>query len=401
LRLQIKGIKMKNIFILSAITASLLTNISAIEMTDYKVVDSLYQNAYLNGQLNVDSGNQEQTSYNLHLNANAEVVKSTLPYSWDLRFDGNSDFSRGSNSSDEAVDSYDTTAVGHVDKYINDNDKLFVYGVGNLGYKKGALANSADDPFVKIGTGAGYGRVYNATALAKALRIVEDLLKYNLIKGDLSDKAYISLAAVIDKEADYISKYGLTEYKKYWYQDMEKVFKESSVLDKDSLGAFGIVRINEILDIERVSPRMHGWKVRGGFGKILSNYDGKSEDATVDAEFEYGLPIGHTSQFTERLTMSKLLDTDTDKEFSLTNTMRYTYEVADRIDWENNWLLSYDQNDVADDFVKNTLSTGFRYYLANRLSFDTTFSLSKINSGAGEEEAWNKSLFAGVTYRLK
>ena len=392
---------MKNIFILSAITASLLTNINAIEMTDYKVVDSLYQNAYINGKLNVDSGNQDQTSYNLHLNANAEVVKSTLPYSWDLRFDGNSDFSRGSNSSDEAVDSYDTTAVGHVDKYINDNDKLFVYGVGNLGYKKGALANSADDPFVKIGAGAGYGRVYNATALAKALRIVEDLLKYNLIKGDLSDKAYISLAAVIDKEADYISKYGLTEYKKYWYQDMEKVFKESSVLDKDSLGAFGIVRINEILDIERVSPRMHGWKVRGGFGKILSNYDGNSEDATVDGEFEYGLPIGHSSQFTERLTMSKLLNNDTDKKFSLTNTMRYTYEIADRIDWENNWLLSYDQNDVADDFVKNTLSTGFRYYLANRVSFDTTFSLSKINSGVGEEEAWNKSLFAGVTYRLK
>jgi len=392
---------MKNIFILSAITASLLTNINAIEMTDYKVVDSLYQNAYINGKLNVDSGNQDQTSYNLHLNANAEVVKSTLPYSWDLRFDGNSDFSKGSNSNDEAVDSYDTTAVGHVDKYINDNDKLFVYGVGNLGYQKGALANSADDPFVKVGAGAGYGRVYNATALAKALRIVEDLLKYNLIKGDLSDKAYISLAAVIDKEADYISKYGLTEYKKYWYQDMEKVFKESSVLDKDSLGAFGIVRINEILDIERVSPRMHGWKVRGGFGKILSNYDGNSEDATVDGEFEYGLPIGHSSQFTERLTMSKLLNNDTDKKFSLTNTIRYTYEVADRIDWENNWLLSYDQNDVADDFVKNTLSTGFRYYLANRLSFDTTFSLSKIDSGVGEEEDWNKSLFAGVTYRLK
>jgi len=392
---------MKNIFILSVVTASLLTGVNAIEMTDYKVVDSLYQNAYVNGKLNVDSGNQDQTSYNLHLNANAEIVKSTLPYSWDLRFEGNSDFSKGSHSNDESVDSYDTKAVGHIDKYINNDDQFFVYGSGDLGYKKGALADSAEDPFAKVGAGAGYGRVYNATALAKSLRIVEDLLEYKLIKGDLSDKAYISLASVIDKEADYISKYGLTEYKKYWYRDMEKVFKDSSVLDKDSLGAFGIVRINEILDIERVSPRLHGWKVRGGFGKILSNYDGESEDATVDAEFEYGLPIGHTSQFTERLTMSKLLDTDTDKEFSLTNTMRYTYEISDRIDWENNWLLSYEQNDVADDFVKNTLATGFRYYLANRLSFDTTFSLSKIDSGVGEEKAWNKSLFAGVTYRLK
>ena len=392
---------MKNIFILSIATASLLTTVNAIEMTDYKVVDSLYQDAYINGKLNVNSGNQEQTSYDLHLNANAEIVKSTRPYSWDFRIEGNSDFSQGPNDADESLDSYDTTASTHFDKYINDDEKFFVYGSGDLGYRKGATADDADDPFVKVGAGAGYGRVYDATALAKALRVVEDLLEYNLIKDDLSDKAYIALATVIDKEDEYQSKHGLTEYKKYWYEDMEKVFKESGVLDKDSLGAFGIVRINEILDIERVSARKHGWKVRGGFGQILSNYDGDSEDATVDAEFEYGLPMGHASQFTENLTMSKLLDNDTDTEFSLTNTMGYTYEMADRVDWENNWLLNYQQNDVADDFLSNTLSTGFRYYLANRLSFDTTFSLSKINSGIGEEEDWNKSLFAGITYRLK
>ncbi len=392
---------MRNIFILSIATASMLTTVNAIEMTDYKVVDSLYQDSYLNGNLNVDSGNQEQTSYNINLNANAEVVKSTLPYSFDLKFDGNSNFSQGPNETDDSLESYDTTATGHFDKYLNSNNQFFVYGSGDLGYRKVAENDDADDPFVKIGTGAGYGRVYDATPLAKALRIVEDLLKYKLIKNDLSNKAYITLAAVIDKEEEYKSKYGLTEYKKYWYKDMEKVFKESGVLDKDSLGAFGIVRINEILEIERVSSRKHGWKVRGGFGKILSNYDGDSEDATIDAEFEYGLPIGHQSQYTENLRLSKLLDSDTDIEFALTNTMSYTYEMSDRIDWENNWLLSYQQNDVADDFLSNSISTGFRYYIANRISFNTTLSLSKINNGVGEEEDWNKSLFAGITYRLK
>jgi hypothetical protein len=375
---------MKNIFTFSLVTASLLSGVNAIEMTDYKVVDSLYQDAYLNGKLNVKSGNQDQTSYDVHLNANAKVVKSTLPYSWDFQIDGNSDFSKGPNSSDKSLDSYDTTAVTHYDQYIHNDDKLFVYGSGNLGYRKGSAADSADDPFVKVGAGAGYGRVYNATALAKALRIVEDLLEYNLIKDDLSDKAYITLAAVVDKEDEYKSKFGLTEYKKYWYEAMEKVLKDSGVLDKDSLGAFGIVRINEILEIERVSNRIHGWKVRGGFGKIISNYDGKSEDTTLDAEFEYGLPIGHESQYTENLTLSKLLDNDTDTEFSLLNTMGYTYEISDRIDWENNWVLSYQQNDVADDFMSNALTTGFRYYLANRLSFDTTFSLTKINKGIGK-----------------
>ena len=375
---------MKNIFILSATSTLLITGANAIEMTDYRVVDSYYQNSYINGNLNVDSGNQEQTSYNL-----------------DFKFNGDSDFSKGSNKQDKELDGYDATATGHFDKYINNDNRLFVYGSGDLGYRKVADADDADDPYVKVGTGVGYGRVYNATPLAKALRIVEDLLKYKLIKSDLSDNSYIALSGIIDKEDDYKSKYGLTEYKKYWYKDMENVFKKAGVLPKDSLGAFGIVRINEILDIERVSTRKHGWKVRGGFGKILSNYDGNSEDATIDGEFEYGLPMGHESQYTENLRISKLLDNSTDTEFSLRNVMSYTYELSDRIDWENSWLLSYEQNDVADDFLSNSISTGFRYYIANRISLDTTFTLSKVNSGVGEEEDWNKSLFAGITYRLK
>jgi len=392
---------MKNIFKLSVTTAALLTTTYAIEMTDYKVDDNYYENAYLNGQLNVDSGNQDQTSYNLHLNANAEVVKSTLPYSWDLRFNGNSDFSQGKNSDDDSIESYDTKATGHVDKYLQNNDKFFVYGSGELGYQKGSEADKADDPFVKVGTGAGYGRVYNATPLAKALRIVEDLLEYKIIKSDLSDKAYIALATVISQEDDYLSKYSAEEYKKYWYEAMEKVLKDNGALDKESLGAFGIVRMDEILRVEKVSARKHGWKVRGGIGKILSNYDGESTDPTLDAEFEYGLPIGHEVQFSELLTMSKTLNSDSDAQFLLGNEMKYTYEISNRIDWDNSWLLGYQKNDKADDLVKNTLTTGFNYYLANRLSFDTTFSLSKISSGVGEETDWNQNFYAGIRYRLK
>lgn len=386
---------------LSVTTTLMLTQVSAIEMTDYMITDSHYQDAYVNGHLNVNSGNQEQTSYDLHLNANLKTVKTTKSYSWDFAIDGNSDFSRGSNNEDSSLKSYNTTAVSHFDKYLKDDDKLFVYGAANLGYRKAAESDKADDPFTKVGTGMGYGRVYNATPLAKALRIVEDLLEYSLISNDLSDKGYLALAAIIDKEDEYESKYGVVEYKKYWYEAMEQALKNDGALKQESLGAFGIVRISEILDIEKVSNRIHGWKVRGGVGKILSNYDGQSKDATLDAGFEYGLPIGHESQFSENLYLSKLLDDTTDIEFSLVNIMEYTYEVSDAIDWENNWALGYQAHDVQDDFMSNTFSTGFRYYLANRLSFETTLSVSKINSGVGEERDWNKVLFSGVTYRLK
>jgi hypothetical protein len=382
-------------------TILIASNLYSVDITDYKVVDSYYQDAYLNGNLNVNSGNQEQTSYDLHIDANFKTLQSTLPYSWDLEVIGNSDFNRGENEEDDSQESYNTIANAHFDKYIDGNEKLFVYGATKLGYQKVATANDADDPYVKVGAGLGWGRVYNATPLAKALRIVEDLIKYKIINKDLSKKAYINLAGVIDRQDEFKSKYSPIEYKKYWYEAMEKVFKEDGVLDKDSLGAFGIVRIDEILNIEKVSNRIHGWKVRGGFGKILSNYDGDSQDPTVDGEFEFGLPIGLSSQFSERIYIEKLLDSDTDTEFSLTNSMIYTYEISNKIDWDNSWVIEYQANDKADDIINNSLSTGFIYYLPNRLNLTATLSISKRDGGIDEEDNWNKKFVAGIQYRLK
>jgi len=81
--------------------------------------------------------------------------------------------------------------------------------------------------------------------------------------------------------------------------------------------------------------------------------------------------------------------------------MSYTYELSDKIDWDNNWILGYQLNDIADDTMSNSLTTGFIYYIANRLNFTTTLSFSKRDGGLDEENGWNKSLVAGVQYRLK
>ncbi len=93
--------------------------------------------------------------------------------------------------------------------------------------------------------------------------------------------------------------------------------------------------------------------------------------------FEYGLPIGLASQFSERLYVEKLLDSDTDTEFYLSNTLSYTYEISNRVDWDNRWIMEYQANDIGDDIMSNNLSTGFIYYLPNRLNLTATFSMSK------------------------
>ena len=377
---------------------------SAIEMTDYKVIEGTYQEAYLNGALTVEGGNQDQTSYNGHIDANMKSIQTSAPYSIEYGVTANSDFFRGADDANGSENGYDATAYGRFDKYLYNDDTVFLYGSTDLGYRKTATADDADDPFVKVGAGVGYGRMYDATPLAVAIRIVDDLKEYKIIKKPVSDEGMVALAKVIDLEDEYESKYGFNDYKKYWYTDMEKALKDSGAIDSDSVGTFGIVRINEIIDLERISGRFHGWKVRGGLGQIISNYDGKSESTTADAEFQYGLPIGYESQFTERATISKILDDDEAIDYQFRNTMSYTYEIADRIDWENSWLLGFDKYNAGDDVTTNSLSTGFRYYLANRLTFDTTLSLTKTDGNNGksvETPDWDSKFFMGVRYRLK
>ncbi len=391
--------------LLSALATTLLaTSASALKIEDYKIIEGTYQDAYLNGSLTIEGGNQDQTSYSSHVDATGRVIHNSAPFSWQANGIVSADWSRGPNEDDDTLKSYNASASTRFDKYLYNDDTWFYYGSGDLGYRKQVTSDDADDPYVKVGAGIGYGRMYDATALAKALRVVEDLTKYKIISAVPSDEAMIELARIISLEDEYRSKYGAREYKKYWYEDMEKIFKKAGVLDKDSLGAFGIVRINEIFTYEKIGGRFHGWKVRAGIGQILSNYDGESEDTTADIEFEYGKPFGYHAQFTERALFSQVLDSSSAIDFQFRNTMSYTYELSDKIDWVNNWQLDYDAYDQGDDVTTNTLSTGFTYYLPNQLTFNATFAMSKTDGTNGlsvETPDWDTKFYTGLTYRLK
>jgi len=395
----------KRLLLASAIVSALLVeSVSALCIEDYKVIEGTYQDAYLNGKLNIKSGNQDKTSFNTHVDAKSRYIYNTAPFSWQINGVVAGDWSRGGSENDPILRQYNATAESRFDRYIYNDDTWFYYGSADLGYRKQSTASSADDPYVKVGAGVGYGRMYDATALAKALRVVEDLLKYNIISGNLPDNAMLELAKIVDLEDEYISKYGLREYKKYWYEDMEKIFKQAGVLGKDSLGAFGIVRINEIFSYEKIGGRFHGWKVRAGIGKILSNYDGESENTTADAEFEFGQPYGYNAQLTERALFSKVLDDDSNLDYQFSNKLTYTYELSDTIDWDNSWVLDYQAYEQGDNVTTNTLSSGFNYYLPNQLIFNVTLSLSKTDGTNGqsvETPDWDTQLFTGLTYRLK
>lgn len=381
----------------------LIIDMKAIEMTDYRVIYGQYDEAYINGSFKATSGNQEQTGYDLLLNANTRTIYTTAPYSFEFLAKGDTGLSQGEDKNSSNKNSYKVFTSLRYDRYL-DYDNLFIYGGGDIGYKKEQEADDPDDLFAKVGIGVGYGRVYNATPLAVALRIEEELKAYKIIYKDLEDIDILKLAKIIGTKDNYLSKHGLENYKKYWFLAMEEVFREAEVSYQEHLGAIGILKMEEVIEIERVAGRFHGWKIRGGVGQVLSSYNGENESTTIDAEFSYGLPIGYQAQYVENALLSKTLDNTKAIDFTFTNYMSYTYEITDLIDWENSWSFDFEKYHEGEDLLKNKISAGFRYYLANNLTVDSTISMSKTNGTNGnsiETPEWDGDFFMGVRYRLK
>ena len=374
----------------------------AISLTDYEIPESFSKDLYLNGAFNFNNGNQDQSSYDGYASANYKTRYSSIPRVWSLKVDGQYDFERGSTTEDSADDAYDIYATSTLDNYYQET-KFFGYGGLDLGYRKSMGEGSADDPFVLGQAGVGYGRVYDATPLAQALRIVEDLRKYKVLSRDLSDDAYMKLAHIIDKKDEYESKYSLAEYKKYWYEDMAKVFKEDGALNGPELSPLGVIRIEEIIDEERFSTRNHGWLVRGGVGYIFSNYEsGSDEDPTLNAAFEYYFPISYKLQFNEVLQYATVLDDHV--THNIANTLSLTYEVTNMIDWENSYILSLTlpTESGRKDQILNRFSTGFYYYLTNSVSASATLSLTHLEDNIDDNgnDDLETSIFLGLRYRL-
>lgn len=374
---------------------------NAIEMTDYQVVEGTYENAYVGGQLQVDSGNQDQTSYDASGTVSYDNIYTTAPFIWNLSADGLADVSKGKNNGDKSKSSYDTRLNTDINKYLKNDDTTFLYGSTGIQYMKSATADSGDDA-VNVGAGVGYGRMYVATPLAKALRIVNDLTEHKIITEPVSDEGLMALAKVIHVENEYISKYGNREYKQYWYTDMEKALQASGVIGEEGLGAFGTVRIADVLEIQRPYDRLHGWLIKGGLGQDLTNFNGLDKETTADAMLDYALPIGYQSQFRNTAVVRKSLDDKTTTNYTFNNTLAYTYELSNTIDWENSWLLRFTKGDNGfEDITTNSLSSTFRYYLANNLDLTSTLSLAKTEGGRDATKDWGTAFTTGIQYRLK
>ena len=208
---------------------------------------------------------------------------------------------------------------------------------------------------------------------------------------------------MVAQEQEYIGKHGAEDYNQFWFRDMEAILVREGLLEGDALNAVAVLKMNQVLVDERISTRAHGWFLQGGIGYIASDYVGDDGDPTLDVLYRYAKPYGIKTQFVQDLSYSTVLSDDTDHLFNSISSL--TYEVSDRIDWENgiDLRLTVFGDDIRPNvFVSEAFST-YRYYLSNRLSTDLTLSVSHVNDkvDSNGNDDIDKALFFGITYRLK
>ncbi len=371
--------------------------VGAIQITDYLDPESSYEEAFILGQFNSKSGNQARSSYDLALKADYEKNYSSLPRSWRFLVKGNTNISQGSNPAMKRQERTFVDAHANIDNYWFDEHPLFWFGSGDLGYQ-----DSTYNELIKFGIGIGYGRVINATPLARFLRVEDELREHGVVLGRISDPAYLEMARIIAREDEFRSRYGKDEYKSYWFETVEKQLRNAGVLKTSQLGALGALQMNRVLSDEVVKIRKHGWLLRAGLGLIVQDFQDNHNEPSVDLVWEYSKPQGFRGQFINTLSYSKLLSSESGS--ILKNDMSYTWEVSDLIDWENRWSMIIDKTGSNNKkTTTNTLSSSFNYYITNRISADTTISTinteDNINNNGNDET--DVITFMGIKYRLK
>ncbi|HPQ96694.1 MAG: DUF481 domain-containing protein [Thiothrix sp.] len=384
---------------ISFAVATVLASAAQAEVTlyDYKEGTSAYEEAYVNGGLTVNRNRgDDQTAYDLNLGVNYDRTLSSPSRDLNLQADIDGNVSRAGTKDADDVDSYTAGASITVDNY-------FVPG-SNTGFWFGGASVRANDAFDDLETtasiGVGYGRVTNVTPMAKAMRVIDELVKYGVIKGRPPVSVYQQIASVISKEPEYYARFG-SDYELKWIGDVEAVLRSAGIVN--SLGAIGILRTQHVLVDENISLRRYGWKVRAGLSYVGSNFDGLTDKPGVLLGAEYHHPLNNQTQLSDVATVNFVLN-DGDNGYNFNNNLSLTYEVDDRIDWENTWNLNYAKNSVNnDDVTTNNLTSTFAYEINNTLDFTTTARIQHINgsSDAANPDGTDRALIMGVRYRLR
>lgn len=342
-----------------------------VKVEDYQVPISRAKLLRMNGYWNWNQVGDSVTNNAAAAGLIYRQFYSSLPFAW--FFDA--DLSGGKSFSQYQHSIKITTSAR---KYIWDEKDFFAFAgldLSHLDYYKQVASN--------LTLGAGYGRYIDATALAKAVRIEEHLLKENIITDRLPKATMIKIANIIDRQSEYINIYGET-YENFWLFDIENEIRASGMLIGNHVGAIGILRMRQVLfNInEKVNNRYFGYDLNVGSKFILSTFD-KSKSGSPNLTFSgrYSYPLWLRFQINGNFEIFSPMDSMFFRQVTSNIGVDFIYELSNRINFVANYKLKavkqYGQSTFTIDHI---FTTSFLYYLENEIYYGLSTSVQRIGA---------------------
>lgn len=313
----------------------------------------------------------------------------SLPFAYSIDADGV--WSR-SLLEDAASIYYAAAAEGRVKKYAWDEQSLFGSVSLNADYRK-----AFDRPASSVTVGIGWGRFINATALRKAERIDAFFSEENVTKRRLPAETLLEMAAAIERQREYVQRFGDDTYTKYWFEDLEKIVQKSGDLRGETIGASGALRMSEALYRENIGERYYGYDATLGLRYTLTQADSGADRPApaADLSARYARPISWSSQIEGRAAWASPLDGDFGTAYRLTASAGYLYEAMNRIDFRLDYRLDMERfADGGDTVVSHAATPSFLFYIENEVRLLVSLSLIRADG-----KPWRRELTLTLNFK--
>jgi hypothetical protein len=313
----------------------------------------------------------------------------SLPFAYSIDLRSSASFRRDTQKN-ELVGNAASDILARLKKYKRDEGNFFVFGDTDLD-----LNDDFDRPGLKSTVGIGWGRFINATALRKAVRIEDFMIKEGVIEERMPKETMIELGHIIEKEAEYQELYG-DRYQNYWYEDMQnEIQKSRKVLG--SIGAIGVLRMQEVLEKERINERFYGWDLSAGvqLDVLTPTRGAMREDPAFSLGLRYSRPISWGTQINTDFSINSPFNGDFGRRYNIGLQTDFIYEITNKINLTLVHLLSLTKNENQKAQHDNIGSAGFNFFIENKINLNTAFVVRK-----DESTPWRVNFTTGLSYRI-
>lgn len=379
-----------------------------VKITDFDIPVSSARQLFFNGFYNWsqstplgDTLTPKNVQSDFRIDANFNRFYSSPAFAWNTAITG-SIFGR---RDDTTRYSYNLDA--DVSKYFSTSKGFFGNGAISSAYIRQKEFGVEDRPTINIFGGVGYGRQVNATALAKAIRIDEELKKSGVNTKFMPKSTMLAIAAIIDKEDEYRDTYKQI-YEAKIIEDISKEVQKSGVMRGDQISSLAYFRIRSVLfagffgsvNYNLTNPRFYGGDIRLGvsYQALTRNEKIKTPNPSLEIRGRYGYPIGLNSQLYFTLNARTSFDSTFGKVYEAEGGADYWYNITNRVVFNlgyrlnlvrafstqfiNNQLVT-----VSDDFstANHNVFAAFTFYLENYISLQLKGGYNRIHANT---ETW-------------